>query len=379
MLSSITILMWRMIVGMLTRRALIAAPLIAVPALALAGCSGSGDEAEASDSAFAIVASTSVYASLAEQVAGEHADVTAIIDSATQDPHSYEATARDQLAVQEAGLVILNGGGYDHFMELALEAAGGETPAISAVTFNHDYPGDDTATVPYDDEDADDEHAEDEVHAEDDHDHGDQGHTDEDGHDHGDEAHDEDADDHGDHDHHHIEGFNEHVWYDPHTIEHFVEALAATLEERIPHAADDIATNAESVIAEIAGLEDQLGELEQDHAGDAVFFTEPIGGYLAAAAGLEDVTVEGFAEAVEEGQDVAPATLLKALDAVEGGDVDVLIVNAQTGGSETERMIAAAEEADVPVVEFAETLPDGSTYADWMASNITALADALHS
>ncbi len=94
-------------------------------------------------------------------------------------------------------------------------------------------------------------------------------------------------DEHGEHEHNHIEGFNEHVWYDPHTIEHFVETLAEGLEERIPDAADEIAANAESVLADIAALEGQLSELETAHGGGTVFFTEPIGGYLAIGAGLD--------------------------------------------------------------------------------------------
>ncbi|WP_221584831.1 metal ABC transporter solute-binding protein, Zn/Mn family [Microbacterium sp. G2-8] len=332
---------------MLNRRALIAAPLLAVPALVLAGCGASADGAESADGEYTIVASTSVYASLAEQVVGDAAEVTAIIDSATQDPHDYEATARDQLAVQDADLVIMNGGGYDHFMEELIDGAndGSGREALTVVAFNHDYPNDGEAEEAHD-------HAEDE--------HGE----------HADEEHDE-------HEHNHIEGFNEHVWYDPHTVEHFVEAMAEGLEERIPGAADDIAANAESVITEIGSLEDQLAEIEQAHAGATVFFTEPVGGYLAAAAGLEDVTTEGFAESVEAGQDVAPATLLDALESVEGGDVDVLVVNAQTGGSETDRLIEAAEREGVPVVEFAETLPEGSTYAEWMTDNVDALATAL--
>ncbi|WP_110589937.1 metal ABC transporter solute-binding protein, Zn/Mn family [Microbacterium suaedae] len=336
---------------MLTRRALIAAPLLAVPALVLAGCTGSAGGAEEEAVGYRIVASTSVYASLAEEVAGENAEVSAIIDSATQDPHEYEATARDQLAVQEADLVIMNGGGYDHFMDELIAGAGDGSgaEALTVVAFNHDYPNDGTdGEGDLDDhaDDADDEHA----HAE-----------------------------HGEHAHNHIEGFNEHVWYDPHTVEHFVETLAEGLEERIPDAADEIAANAESVLADIAALEGQLSELETAHGGGTVFFTEPIGGYLAAGAGLEDVTTDGFAEAVEEGQDVAPATLLDAIDAVEGGDVDVLVINAQTGGSETDRLIGAANGTGVPIVEFAETLPDGLSYVEWMSGNIDALADALES
>jgi zinc/manganese transport system substrate-binding protein len=335
-------------------RRLIAASALVLPALALAGCAGTPTEAEdtsAEGDAFRIVASTSVYSSIAEQLVGDAAEVSAIVDSPTQDPHSYEATARDRLAVEGADLVILNGGGYDHFMEELAEEAGVEH-VITVVEYSHDYPGGEGH------EHAEDEHAEGDEHA----------HEEAEGaedHDHDHEAEDEHAHEEGDeHGHEHIEGFNEHVWYDPHTIAHFAEDLAGELEGLLPDAASDIAGAEEALLSDIDGLEASLEDLAAEHAGAKVFFTEPVGGYLTA-------------EAVEEGQDVAPATLLAAIEAIEGGDIDVLVTNAQTGGAETERAIAAAEGAGVPVVEYTETLPEGDTYVEWMSANVEALGAAL--
>ncbi|WP_261166767.1 metal ABC transporter solute-binding protein, Zn/Mn family [Microbacterium sp. Marseille-Q6965] len=333
----------------MTRRALPVLSLAAVAALSLAGCASTPGDAAASGGDVSIVASTSVYADLAQAVVGDAAEVTAIIDSPTQDPHEYEASARDQLAVQGADLMILNGGGYDHFAEDLVEAAGIEH-VVTVVEYNHDYPGADG-----------DDHA----------------HGESDEHAHEDEAEDHADDEHGEHEHTHIEGFNEHVWYDPHTIAHAVEAIAEEAEALLPDEAEAIHANAEELIGQIEDLEVGLDEIAAAHAGGTVFFTEPIGGYLAAAAGLEDVTTDGFAEAVEEGQDVAPATLLAATTAIEGGEVDVLVTNTQTAGPETEAVLAAAEAAGVPVVEYGETLPEGESYVAWMRANIDALADAL--
>ncbi len=75
-----------------------------------------------------IVASTNVWGDIAHQIAGDEATVTALIDNVNQDPHSFEASARDQLAVQDADIVIMNGGGYDDFVEAMVEAD--DTPAI---------------------------------------------------------------------------------------------------------------------------------------------------------------------------------------------------------------------------------------------------------
>jgi zinc/manganese transport system substrate-binding protein len=55
----------------------------------------------------------------------------------------------------------------------------------------------------------------------------------------------------------------------------------------------------------------------------------------------------------------------------------VLGYNDQTASPETERVREAAEAAGIPVVAFAETLPEGSDYVSWMTANLEALGSAL--
>ena len=122
----------------------LASPLLAVAALsaaalALVGCSGGTPEAggggEATGGAgdgLLVVASTDVYADIAQAIGGDLVTTQAIISGTAADPHSYEATARDQLAVDDADLIILNGGGYDSFMDTLIEASGTGAPAPRA-------------------------------------------------------------------------------------------------------------------------------------------------------------------------------------------------------------------------------------------------------
>lgn len=335
----ITILTAVIIVDMTTRRLSSLLALGAVSALALTACAGSGDSPATSASPTETIdvdASTNVYGQIAEEIGGDAVTVTSIITSAAQDPHEFEPTAQDQLIVSEADLIIENGGGYDAFMDAMIEASGTTAPVITAATFNHDYPGEDAAAETEED------------------------HADEEGHDHA-----------------HIEGFNEHVWYDPHTMEHVAEAIAEELSTLDPDNAELFETNAAAFIDEIAGLEASLDDIAAAHAGAGVFVTEPVPVYLIVAAGLENLTPEAFSEAVEEGQDVPPATLLEALSIIEDGSAKVVIANAQTGGAETTQVIDTADAQGIPVLEFTETLPEGQTYISWMQQNIAELADAL--
>ncbi|MFF3571850.1 metal ABC transporter solute-binding protein, Zn/Mn family [Nocardia jiangxiensis] len=77
-----------------------------------------------------IVASTNVWGSVAAAVAGPDAEVTSLISSPTDDPHSYQTTPVDAAKIQDADLVVYNGGDYDEFAEKATE--GRSKPTIDA-------------------------------------------------------------------------------------------------------------------------------------------------------------------------------------------------------------------------------------------------------
>lgn len=303
-------------------------------AYVLTGCATTPSPTASEGTKIQVVASTNVYGSLATQIGGDRVEVTSIITSLAQDPHSYEATARDRLAVQSADLLIENGGGYDHFMEQLRE--GLDIEVVTAVESSHDFPGD----------------GHDDNHHDDDHD-----------------------DDH--HGHNHIEGFNEHVWFDVHTMIHVVEEIADELIELDVAGAASYEAAADALIADLEKLEAQTKALREEFAGSAVFITEPLAGYLALALGLDDHTPEGFAESLEAGTEVSPAILLEAIELIQSGQLKVLISNAQTGGAETDRVEAEAKSAGVTVVSFTELLPDAKTYAEWMQDAINSLADAL--
>ncbi|MCW4459102.1 metal ABC transporter solute-binding protein, Zn/Mn family [Microbacterium sp. MPKO10] len=320
------------------------AAVIAAPAvvLALAGCQ-STTASEQSDG-ISIVASTNVYGDIAEAIAGDAAEVTSIIDSSAQDPHSYEASAQDRLAVSKADIVIENGGGYDGFMDALI---GDSDPAIlNASELSGLMPD-----------------AEGHEHA-DEHEHGD-----EDSHEHeGEEGHEG---------HDHIEGFNEHVWYNFDAMDHLAEHIAEELSDIDPDNASTFDDNYSDFSAQLESLHESLHAIGDTAEGTSVLITEPVPLYLLEDAGLDNKTPEAFSEAVEEGTDVSASAMQEMLDLVESGDIALLAYNEQTSGPITDEVKDAAEAADVPVVSFTETLPDGEGYISWMTANIDALSEVF--
>ena len=304
--------------------------------LLLAGCAATDSTTDATDEPFAgltIVSSTNVWGDVASSVGGDLVQVVSIIDSFSQDPHSYEASARDQLAVNDADVVVANGGGYDSFIDTLAEAAGN-----SNIVY---------AFIP--EEGKEDDHAaEEEDHA-----------TEE-----------------GDHDHDHAYG-NEHVWYDFHVVEDFATRLAEKLKTLDPDNAAQYTANLEDFLVGIESLEERAAAVAGSVSGAKVISSEPVADYLLAELGLTNITPESFSQAIEEELDVSPADLLEIQNLISTNSVDLFVVNIQTGSVQIDALVERAETSGVAVIQVSELLPEGLGYLAWMEQNISAIEAGL--
>ena len=289
----------------------------------LAGCAAPANGVESDR--LSIVASTSVYGAIAEHIAGGSAEVTSIITQGNQDPHGYEATARDQLTLADADLVIQNGGGYDPFIAELLETTGSEPVLLTAVE--------------------DGEAA----------------------------AHDSAAD--AEHDHAH--GENEHVWYSLHAMEELAAELGDALSELDPENGEHYAAEADAFAAGLAALEKRAHELSGRLSGSTAVATEPVPQLLLEEVGIEDLTPVEFVAAIEDERDVPPAVLAETLQLIADGEVDLVAFNEQTVDATSTRVLDQAEASGVPVVNFSELPPQGTGYLEWMAANLDRIEQAL--
>lgn len=271
-----------------------------------------------------VLATTNVWGDIAKQLGGDWVEVTVIIDDPMQDPHSYEASARDQLAVNDAELIVMNGGGYDEFMHTLIDSAETAKLVVEAVP---------------------------EV--------GSTGETDS-------------------HAHAHSHA-NEHVWYDFDSVGEFSEAFVAALNDLRPEAFTDVNKNYDSFKVELDNLKTRLEGLAGHSLGLGVLATEGVGNLLLEHAGFENLTPEALADAIEEETEVPPAALAKAETLLKNNLVAILVTNSQVEDQVSERLRKLAEAEGVPVVQFSELIPqEGMNYFDWMNQVLDQVQEAVY-
>jgi|688.fasta_scaffold02504_14 zinc/manganese transport system substrate-binding protein len=272
-----------------------------------------------------IVATTNVWANVAEQIAGDNFVVTALITDPAQDPHSFEASARDQLAVSESSIFIINGGGYDEFAEVLATAA-------KVVPFNvyELHEGEHGA-----------EHS---------------------------EEHTEEGDHSGEDEHAH-DG-SDHTWYDLHVAELTAELLAAKMSELQPENAEEFTANAQSFAADIAALEERISAFGVNLS---YFEAHPLATLLFNELGFTNLTPEGFAEAEEAGLEPSVKIMSDATALIEQKKISFLAVNRQVTSASLEKLKTLAEENGIAVLTFDELLAEGQSYQDWFAALLTEL------
>jgi zinc/manganese transport system substrate-binding protein len=271
-----------------------------------------------------VLATTNVWGDIAKQLGGDWVEVTVILDDPMQDPHSYEASARDQLAVNDAELIVMNGGGYDEFMHKLIESAETARLVVEAVP-EHDSAGES------------DSHA---------------------------------------HSHDHA---NEHVWYDFDTVGEFSENFVAALTDIRPEAFTDVNKNFDTFKVELDNLKTRLDGLSGHSLGLGVVATEGVGNLLLEHAGFENLTPEALADAIEEETEVPPAALAETETLIKNNLVAILITNLQVEDQVSERLRKLAEAEGIPVVQLSELIPeDGMNYFDWMNLVLDQIQEAVY-
>jgi zinc/manganese transport system substrate-binding protein len=277
-----------------------------------------------------VVTSTNVWASVVEIVGGEWVEVTAIINDPMQDPHSYEASARDQLAVSEADLVIANGGGYDDFLVQLVDSSETKPILLKLVEGEHVHFGE--------------EHSGEEIT----------------------------KPEHHSHD-------NEHIWYELEMVAQAAKMIEESIVELRPESAAALTEKLNFFTSELANLEIRIEAVRERLQGTGFLATEGVGNLLLEDAGFTNFTPEALADAIEEETEVPAAALKRAQDLIRNGLIAVLVVNQQTADPVSQQLEKLATREGVAVLKLSELITEpNQDYLDWIASILDQIQEAVY-
>ena len=272
---------------------------------------------QVSTSKVQIVAAENFWGSLISQLGGAHVQVLSIVTDPNADPHEYESNTADAQAITDANYVIVNGAGYDNWATKIIGASNNQNQKILNVA---DLLGKKT-------------------------------------------------------------GDNPHFWYSPVYVNQTVAQMYSDLISLDPANAAYYKQQYVDLNASLGKYNARIDEIKAKFAGTRVAATEDIFVYLANATGLDLVSPPEFIEAVAEGNDPPAQSVVQFQQQLQGqgGNVTVLVYNAQTVTPLTENIKSLAAQRGIPIVGVTETIqPSDVSFQDWMNAELISLQNALN-
>jgi zinc/manganese transport system substrate-binding protein len=289
--------------------------LAAMVVLGFAGqaCAGGGP---AQGGPLQVIAAEGFWGNIAQQVGGSKVMVQAVVTDPNADPHEYESSANDARAFADAGLVILNGAGYDDWGKKLL--------AANQATGRHVLNLADLLGKKV--------------------------------------------------------GDNPHFWYNPDYVVRAADSITAQYKSIDSAGASYFDQRRADFATALGPYSSEIATIKAKYSGTPAGATESIFVYLAAALGLNLTTPVEFMDAVAEGNDPPAPAVVEFQNQISGNQIKVLVYNVQTTTAVTTNIKSLAASHHVPTVGVSETLmPDNLTFQDWQLKQLKNLEAALSS
>jgi zinc/manganese transport system substrate-binding protein len=261
-----------------------------------------------------VVAGENFWGSVAAQLGGSKVKVQSVVTDPNADPHEYESNTNDARAFANAGLVILNGAGYDDWGQKLLDAnPSNRRQVLTVAQLLGKKAGD-----------------------------------------------------------------NPHFWYNPDYVTQIADQITSsykTIDRADAAYFDQQRANFASALKPYL---DRIAEIRAKFGGKPVGSTESIFVYMADALNLDLISPPEFMQAVSEGNDPPANAVATFQDQITNKEIRVLVYNVQTATSVTTNLKTLATANHIPVVGISETLqPENATFQAWQLGQLIRLESAL--
>jgi ABC-type Zn uptake system ZnuABC Zn-binding protein ZnuA len=104
---------------------------IGIISFILAGCQSAQPGQSVEPGSLRVIATATFLADIGQQVAGDRLVIDSLVP-VNVDPHTFQPTPRDIARIADSQVLIVNGAGFEEWLEEALQNAGGERLVITA-------------------------------------------------------------------------------------------------------------------------------------------------------------------------------------------------------------------------------------------------------
>jgi zinc/manganese transport system substrate-binding protein len=171
-------------------------------------------------------------------------------------------------------------------------------------------------------------------------------------------------------------GVNPHLWYDPPTALVVAKAISAALVAEDPSRGSDYEQRLQAFADSLKPIAARIAEIRKAASGASVTATEPVFGYMATALGFK-MRNERFQLAVMNNTEPAASDVAAFESDLKNRRVRLFFYNGQASDAAAQRLLKIAKESQIPVVGVTETQPQGTTFQEWMESELDAVQKAL--
>ncbi len=295
---------------------------------------GASSSSTADRGALRVVATFYPMYDFARKVGGERVEVSCLVPAGTE-PHDWEPSTADIVALQEADAFVYSGAGMESWVDDAVASLPEDGPTVVEAS-----EGIALRTL--------DEEAE-----------GDGENHDHEGHDHGES------------------GVDPHVWLDPRNAKAQMANIGEALSQADPDGAGDYRANCERWARECDALDDEYRATLSGVSRRSIVVSHEAFGYLCDAYGLEQLPIEG----VDADSEPDARRMAQIADFVRANDVRV-IFSEELVSPKVAQAIASETGATVRTLNPIEGLTDeqlaaGEDYFSVMRANLEELKEAL--
>ncbi|WP_395571486.1 metal ABC transporter substrate-binding protein [Streptomyces sp. BK79] len=305
----------------------------------LSACS-SDSEAAGNTDKFDVVASFYPMAFLAEEIGGDHVNVTSLTQPG-QEPHDLEISAKQRAQLEETDAALFLKG-LQPSVDEAIAQSGAKTKIDATTLTSLEEHGTEAGGHTHEDE-----HAHEGEHAEEEH-----------GHDHATEG-----------------GKDPHIWLDPVKYAEVAEGVGKALQKADPDHAADYKKNTEALLGKLDELDTKFETGLKDTKTKVFITTHAAFGYLAERYGLTEEAINGL-----DPESEPSAARVKELARTAKEDGVSTVFYETLVSDETAKTVAKDAGLKTDVLDPVEGITDksrGDDYIQVMEANLKALQAAL--